>query len=120
MYVNVCDETVTHRYRIELIIRKNDDPIWKDCDKAVERIISFVDADITSTEWYDDEDEFTVEIEYETDAHVQSADPYWDEDGGDPGYEEIEDDMPPEAIESAVRSLGKSKMQILEDELEYF
>ena len=118
MYFGVIDEIVTHKYRLEFVIRKNDNPIWKDTEKAVDQLFADVDAQITDSTWLDDEDEVSIEISYETEAHVQSADAYWDEDGGDPGYEEIEDDVSPEDIEAAIKSYGKSRMTILEDELE--
>ena len=90
MYFGVIDEIVTHKYRLEFVIRKNDNPIWKDTEKAVDQLFADVDAQITDSTWLDDEDEVSIEISYETEAHVQSADAYWDEDGGDPGYEEID------------------------------
>ena len=110
---------VVHRYQLELIIPKDDSLIWNDTEKAIDHILSKSSAVITDLTYDDDEDEVTVILSYETESKLSYSDSYWDEDGGEEGFDEIEDGVSPQDIEEAIRSYGKIHMNVLDDEIEY-
>ena len=101
---------VVHRYQLELIIPKDDSLIWNDTEKAIDHILSKSSAVITDLTYDDDEDEVMVILSYETESN---------EDGGEEGFDEIEDGVSPQDIEEAIRSYGKIHMNVLDDEIEY-